>query len=273
MSFKALRKSGETEPLLVLKMIEKLPLLISIPHGGTKIPAEVSDNVCLSAKDLFEDSDSFTREIYGIKEEVLELVETDIARAFVDLSREISDRPPENPDGIVKSKTCHGQTIYNSGSFPKGSVFDTLIGKYYDPYHKKLKEILNETSAIQLAIDCHTMEPVGPAISPDQGKERPLICLGNNFGKSCPEEWVLKLAESFQKSFGLKEGEVKINQPFAGGYLTRKYGNSPIPWVQIEMNRSLYLSKPWFDESNLSVEPERLEQLKNCFLEGLRRIF
>ncbi len=247
----------------------KFPVLISIPHGGTKIPEEILDRVCISKKDLFEDGDAFTREIYGIKDEVLALIETDIARAFIDLNRETSDRPPNNPDGIVKTKTCHDQPIYFPGLFLDESIIEALIQKYYEPYHKNIRDLLNIYTEIQLALDCHTMEPVGPSISPDEGKERPLICLGNNYGNSCPNEWVEKLAECFQESFHLKEGEVKINEPFAGGYITRNYGNDPIPWIQIEMNRNLYLSDHWFDKNKLLVNPKRLEQLKTAFKDGL----
>ena len=42
-----------------------------------------------------------------------------------------------------------------------------------------------------------------------------------------------------------------------------------LPWIQIELNRSLYLSEPWFDESNLSVKPERLKQLNSSFKQAL----
>ena len=248
----------------------KLPILISIPHGGTKIPEEVNDRVCITKKDLFEDGDAFTREIYGIKDNVLALIETDIARAFVDLNRETSDRPPKNPDGIVKSQTCHNQPIYFPDLILDDSITEALIQKYYSPYHKKISELLNSNNGIQLALDCHTMEAIGPSIAPDQGKARPLFCLGNNYGKSCPNEWVQKLAECFQEIFQLKEGEVKINEPFAGGYITRKYGNNPIPWVQIEMNRKLYLSDPWFDKKKFMVASDRLEHLQSKFVNALK---
>ncbi|MGV7220522.1 MAG: N-formylglutamate amidohydrolase, partial [Nitrospinales bacterium] len=144
-----------------------------------------------------------------------------------------------------------------------------LIQKYHTPYHKNIQELMDSNAGIKLALDCHSMESIGPSISPDPGKERPPLCLSNNNGKSCPDEWIQKLAECFQKSFGFKDGEVKINDPFSGGYITRKYGNNPIPWIQIEMNRSLYLSTPWFDEETLLVDPNRLEMLKTAFREGL----
>ncbi len=233
----------------------------------------MTSQFCLSQKDLFEDSDSFTRDIYGIHDDVLALVETDIARAVVDLSRDISDRPPENPDGIIKSETCHGHTIYSSKEFPDEVTFQNLVKQYYDPFHKKIQDLLNGPSGIKLALDCHSMEPIGPTISPDTGKERPSICLGNNSGKSCPDEWIQKLSCCLQKSFNLDEGDIQINKPFAGGHITRKYGNNPIPWIQIEMNRNLYLTTPWFDQKNLSVAQDRLNELRSFFLEGLKLFF
>ena len=88
--------------------MSKLPVLISIPHGGSQIPHQISDRVCITLKDQFEDGDALTQDIYGIKNKVLAFVEGNIARAFVDLNRDINDRPPKNPDGVVKSMTCLG---------------------------------------------------------------------------------------------------------------------------------------------------------------------
>ena len=249
--------------------MKKLPFLISIPHGGDQIPEEISNRICLSPKDLFEDSDSFSRDIFGIKGDVVALVETHIARAIIDLNRAMDDRPPHNPDGVVKTKSCHGKPVYSSGQFPDNFLIDKLIEKYYQPYHHEIQDILKARSGIRLALDCHTMEATGPAISPDPGEDRPLICLGNNQGKSCPNEWVERLAECFRESFYLKEGDVTINQPFAGGFITQKYGKGPIPWIQVEMNRSLYLSEPWFDKKVLKVNPNRLEELNVNFKRGL----
>ena len=54
-----------------------------------------------------------------------------------------------------------------------------------------------------------------------------------------------RLAACFREGFGLEKKDVVLNKPFAGGYITRAYGKGALPWVQVEMNRSLYLSKPW----------------------------
>jgi N-formylglutamate deformylase len=253
--------------------MSKFPVLISIPHGGRQIPPEISDRVCITPKDQFEDGDALTQDIYGIKNEVLAFVEGNIARAFVDLNRDVNDRPPKNPDGVVKSMTCLGKPIYHSGKELNDELTHLLLQKYYHPYHDLIRKTLNLNSEIKLMLDCHTMEAIGPEISPDPGKTRPKFCLGSNFGKSCPIEIVQRMADCISNAFELDKEDVVIDNPFAGGHITRTYGNKPIPCIQIEMSRAMYLSHPWFDQENLKVLPDRLNQLQNSFLKALKSYF
>ena len=74
-----------------------LPLLISVPHGGDGVPAEVAGRVAISDDDLFDDGDAFTRDIYDVRDDVISWFGASIARAFVDLNRAPDDRPPANP--------------------------------------------------------------------------------------------------------------------------------------------------------------------------------
>jgi formiminoglutamase len=272
--------------------MRKFPVLISIPHGGTNIPPELINRVCIPAKDIFDDSDPFTREIYDLETWVLEFIDTNIARAFVDLNRAVDDLPPKNPDGIIKSMTCYKKPIYIKGKEPDESLRQTLIKRYYLPYHKKIQEITNQNKRLKLALDCHSMAAEPPPIAPDKINEkflqggpggtvfskrvppgRPLICLGNAHGKACDRDIVKKLAGCFCEAFELEEQDVTINQPFAGGYITRTHGNNPLPWVQVEMNRSLYLASPWFDPITLQVDNHRLMELNDRFKRTLQLYF
>ena len=253
--------------------MSRFPILLSIPHGGTKVPREIRDRVTLSVKDQFEDSDAYTQEIYGLGSEVLVQVQSQVARAFVDMNRAENDRPPQNPDGVVKTQTCHGKIVYLPGQELEDSWTQRILDTYYVPYHKSIATVLAEHTDLQLALDCHTMEAVAPVIAPDTGQPRPLICLGTNHGKSCPPEMADQLASCFREGFGLQEQDVVLNKPFAGGYITRTYGEGPLPWVQVEMNRSLYLSEPWFDAESLTIQPERLQYLKQCFRKTLSLFF
>jgi formiminoglutamase len=251
-----------------------LPVFLSIPHGGTEIPGELTERVCIDPVDLFEDGDAFTREIYHLQHRVAALVTTHIARAFVDLNRSTDDMPPQDPDGLIKRMTCFQKPIYIQGKEPDDSLTRKLIERYYLPYHSRIREILRQET-ILLALDCHSMAAKAPAIAPDAGKKekRPLVCLGNVHGHSCTNETVEKLRECICRAFSLKRSQVSINQPFSGGYITRTYGGNPVPWVQVELNRSLYLAPPWFDSANLQIDRNRLRQLNRQFENALRFFF
>ena len=64
-----------------------------------------------------------------------------------------------------------------------------------------------------------------------------------------------------------------INKPFSGGYITRAYGMRPVPWVQVELNRSLYLAPPWFDRAGLRMDKTRLRELNRMFEHALELYF
>ena len=253
-------------------MNKLLPVLLSIPHGGILIPEEVKERVCLSRHDLFDDTDAFTREIYDLGSKAAAVVTTGIARAFVDLNRAPHDLPPGNPDGVVKSHTCFAKPVYRKGFELDSKLTRTLLRRYYHPYHRKIRQTVL-LSDIKLALDCHSMAEVGPPIAPDAGEKRPAVCLGNVNGTSCDESVIEKLAESFRKSFDLSWNQVKINQPFSGGYITRTYGRKPISWVQVEISREMYLSPPWFDRHSLKIDPERLNHLSLMFEKALILFF
>lgn len=253
--------------------MKKLPVIISIPHGGTMVPAEIRDQVCLSKRDLFDDSDTFTKEIYNLEKKVEIVIAADIARAFVDLNRTVSDRPPKNPDGVVKTHTCFNQPIFKNGFILDKNLIEIIINRYYEPYHKRIRDSMQRFK-IKLALDCHSMAAVGPPISPDVGKKRNfMICLGNRNGKSCDLKLVKKLAECFQSEFSLKKKDIKINKPFSGGYIVQTYGMNPIPWIQVEMNQTLYLTSPWFNYSTLKIDVERVKELNQMFEKTLIMFF
>ncbi|AFS81380.1 N-formylglutamate amidohydrolase [Candidatus Nitrosopumilus koreensis AR1] len=249
--------------------MNKLPILLSIPHGGTKKPNELDGHLAITNKDLFDDSDPFVVELYDLGDKVQRVVKTDIARAFVDLNRSLQDMPPDNSDGLIKSLTCYEKPIYISGKEPDDSLRNMLIELYYMPYHRTLQKSFSELD-LQLCLDCHSMASVAPGISPDgKDKKRPLFCLSNQDGNTCSDEMIELLADCISKSYSIDRQEISLNDPFHGGYITKTYGNKPIPWIQVEMNRDLYLSEPWFDAESLSVKPVHLQKLNKKFEESL----
>jgi len=253
--------------------LNKLPVLLSIPHGGTKRPKELEGHLCISDKDQFDDSDPFVIEIYNLGNKVESVISSEIARAYVDLNRSIQDLPPQNPDGLIKSTTCYQKKIYLKGKEPDKSLTKKLIQLYYLPYHRSIQKSFRELD-LQLCLDCHSMASHAPNISPDgKNKERPLFCLSNQNGKSSSNELIELLADCISESFQINRNQILLNNPFLGGYITKTYGNNPIPWIQIEMNRKLYLTDPWFDKDSLTLEQSHSKKLNKQFEESLSLFF
>lgn len=210
----------------------KLPLLLSVPHAGLDVPPEAEPYCILSPEDIEKDGDEGAAEIYRpLEAQVRKFLTSDVARAIVDLNRAEDDR---RKDGIVKTHTCWDVPVYDP--FPPENVIETLLEKYYRPYHDRLIE-LAKSDDLLLAVDCHTMAAQGPPVGPDPGLERPWVCLSNGDG-TCPSEWLESLQGCFEKEFG---PNVSVNRPFRGGYITRTHA-AEMPWLQLELSRAPFLS-------------------------------
>ncbi len=230
------------------------------------------DSAGTNFDDLFDDSDAFTQDIYHPGPRVRKVIKTDTARAFVDVSRSPNMMPPEYPDGVIKSATCYNRPIYKNGRHPAGVLVQQLLAQYYHPYHQKIIDAI-QSPDIVLAFDCHSMAAVAPAISPDPGRKRPLINLGDAHGKACDSTMTNIFKTAFIKVFNCHDKDVTINEPFAGGYITQQYGNNPVPWIQIEMNRKLYLAEPWFHKASLKMDKRRLYFLNKQFVKVLEQFY
>ena len=253
-------------------MTKKLPILLSIPHGGTNKPKELKGRLCITRREQFDDSDPFVSEIYDLKNSVQYVMSTDIARVYVDLNRSPKDTPPRNSDGVIKSLTCYRKPIYLAGMEPDESLVAMLLDMYHAPYYDAISHICKK-SEIQMGFDCHSMASVAPDIAPDavqtKKKKRPLFCISNQNGKTCSNKQLKLLASHISESFGVSLSSVALNDPFKGGYLTSFFGNNPVPWIQIEMNRDMYLNKQWFDVHTLKINYTRLVKLNQMFKKAM----
>ena len=255
-----------------------LPVLVSIPHGGTREPDELAGRVAASRAEILDDSDPFTAEIYGLRRgiDVEEVVAADVARAFVDPNRPPGEAGPAHPDGAIKSETCFGAALYGSGAGPDASLAAEIIERHHTGYHAALRAAL-DNPRLRLCVDCHSMAAEAPPrSSPDgAGAPRPAFCLSDAGGAACPRPVIERLASCVESSFGVRRADVRINDPFRGGHIVREYGGrGGVPWVQIEMSRSLYLDGPQpSGPLGPSADPARLAALNAMFLAALGRFF
>ncbi len=209
-----------------------LPILISVPHAGWEVPSYLQPYYKLTREQTAADGDVGAGEIYDLEAHFQAMVTTKVARAVVDMNRAADDW---RRDGVVKTHTCWNEEIYPDG-VPR-SLLERAISDFHSPYHQRLSSFADDSS-IRVALDCHTMAEVGPPVGPDAGCPRPLICLGDANGSSCRLDWVESLRDCLARVF---PGDVTINKPFSGGYITREHGRE-LPWIQVELSRLPILS-------------------------------
>ncbi len=227
----------------------RYPFLISVPHGGIEVPPEVSGRLALGSGELSWYCDPGTRTLFDFGTTVEVFIDTPVSRMVVDLNRPPLPLPPHDPDGIIKVRTIDGRSVYLPGQFPDIALIHQLLMKWYFPFHQQVDDLIDR-HGVAIAFDCHSMLPVGSREQKDAGSPRPLICLGNNGDSrgrprknsiaTCPVSWVTSLADAFREEFSL-DREVAINNPFSGGFISNAhYWRKGVPWVQVEINRSLY---------------------------------
>jgi N-formylglutamate amidohydrolase len=80
-----------------------------------------------------------------------------------------------------------------------------------------------------------------PSVAGLSGSGRPDVVLGDRHGTSCAS-WITAQLEELLRAHGLK---VSRNRPYAGGFITQKYGRprENVHAVQVEINRSLYMNE------------------------------
>lgn len=230
--------------------MERWPLLLSVPHMGSECPPELASYNRLTPEQIIQDGDQFAVQLYApLKDKVEKYIAAQMARAFVDLNRREDDF---SLDGVIKTHTCFNEVIYHRPLPPE--LIQQLLRCYYQPYHRALTQA--SQLPVRLAIDCHTMLDRAPVIGSDAGKKRPDICISPG-GQGCPMGWVKNL----KKLFEVYVEDVRINDPFKGGYITVSHGQE-MPWLQLEWNRS---TEKYNNENKALIMAKVLERLVKIF--------
>jgi N-formylglutamate deformylase len=204
-----------------------LPIALSVPHAGLQVPSWLSERYLLSEAQTVADGDVGAFEIYSLQSEVTLFARTPIARAVLDMNRAAVD--VQRADGVVKTHSCWQEPVWSAPLV--GEDVQRLLDEYHEPYHRELS---SWAGRVKLGVDCHTMSGVGPPIGPDAGCRRPLVCLSDGKGATCPASWVAAMHDCLSHYFG---DDVAVNTPFAGGHITRTHGVE-MPWVQLELSRT-----------------------------------
>ena len=234
----------------------KNPVLLTVPHSGDYYPDIFIKNLNLNLNKVRKIEDFHSDKILNFMNlNSADIIIAKCSRVVVDLNR--SRNAIDEDMFIDKVNDCQidekKMISFGLGVFPKiifsknifndklpASYAQLILESYYDPFHKvllnQIDDLLNRFG-ICYHFDLHTM----PSNALRNFRKKPDIVLGNNYGKSSSSELINYMRKNFE-NHGLI---VELNNPYAGGFITRNYGNpsNGAETIQIEINRSLYMNE------------------------------
>jgi N-formylglutamate amidohydrolase len=251
----SIRNSDFDPPFEVLEPLRlATPLIFNSPHSGRVYPAAFLAASRLDALTLRRSEDAFVDELFAPCVAVgAPLMWANFPRAYLDLNREPYELDPLMFEGALPAfaNTRSLRVAGGLGTIPRvvgesQAIYRTTmpaaqamarIAQLYSPYHAALQSLVDRACArfgVAVLIDCHSM-PSGV----DYGA--PDFVIGDRYGASAAS-WIVETIEAALANSGYI---VRRNKPYAGGYITERYG-APVEGrhsVQIEINRKLYMDE------------------------------
>ncbi len=255
-----LASAGSGEPDAPYRLVrpprQTVPFVFASPHSGRRYPPDFVAAARLDPLSLRRSEDGFVDELFAAAPaEGAPLLAATFPRVFCDVNREPWELDPGMFDGplpawvntasprvgaglgTIARVVATGEPVYRRKlSFAEA---EDRIRRFWQPYHAALAALIAETRAefgCCLLVDCHSM-PTHPA----QAANPPDIVLGDAHGTACSPR-VTREVEEALRAMGY---QVRRNDPYAGGYVTRHYGRprEGVHALQIEVARPLYMDE------------------------------
>lgn len=222
-----------------------VPLLVSMPHIGTAIPAELQQAYTAEALKV-EDTDWHLHALYNFLPELGASVLTPhTSRYVIDLNRPPDDAPMY--PGASNTELCptrffSGAPLYKPGCEPAPDERARRREAYWQPYHAALAAELERLKALHgfaLLWDAHSIRSQIPWLF--EGK-LPDLNIGTASGASANEAITAAVVQACSSAPHITTA---VNGRFKGGYITRHYGqpSRDVHAVQLEMCQSLYMQE------------------------------
>ena len=220
------------------------PLLISIPHAGTRLTPEVASGLTDAALPL-SDTDWHLPTLYDFAKALgASIIIGNYSRFVIDLNRPADDKPlyATATTGLFPDTLFDGRPTFKEGQHPSDAQRQTYLDEIWQPYHQKIQAELARIKAefgYALLFDAHSIASVIPRLFDGR---LPDLNIGTNGGLSCAQglsDVVERICAS-QSSFSYI-----LNGRFKGGYITRAYGQpeNHVHAVQLELAQCNYMDE------------------------------
>jgi len=220
------------------------PLLISIPHAGTRLTPEVASGLSDDALPL-SDTDWHIPQLYAFAQSLgANILVGQYSRFVIDLNRPADDQPlyTTATTGLFPDTLFDGRPTFKADGQPDAATRQRYLDEIWQPYHQKIESELarmKQEFGYALLFDAHSIASVIPRLFDGQ---LPDLNIGTNSGASCaPELSDMLDALCMQQSTFIHV----LNGRFKGGYITRAYGQPQANQhaVQLELAQCNYMDE------------------------------
>ncbi|MFT5138570.1 MAG: N-formylglutamate deformylase [Lysobacterales bacterium] len=241
----------------------RLPLLVSVPHAGTRLPSSINGRLSPKAS-MFPDTDWFVDRLYEwVPELGAGLITANYSRYVVDLNRSSNDAAlyENKTPGLIPIETFSGLPLYQ-WELPDAEEIKKRVEMYWQPYHLAIKNELarlKETFGYAILIDAHSIRSRVPGLFDGV---LPDLNLGSFEGRSAAPSLTGEALNIFR---GQNRYSHVVDGRFKGGFITRHYGCPAlhIHALQLEMSQDIYMHKDTlrYDEKAAGGVQEFLKHL------------
>jgi N-formylglutamate deformylase len=221
------------------------PLVVSLPHTGTEIPAEYERGL-VSPWLARKDADWWIERLYDFASGLgATVIRTTISRTVVDVNRDpsgVSLYPGQATTELCPTTTFDGEPLYEPGTEPNTEEIAERRTRFLDPYHATLRaeiERLRAQHANVVVYDCHSIRSVIPRLFDGT---LPHFNIGTNGGTTCAPA-LSDAIETICVGSGFSH---VVNGRFKGGHITRSLGHpeAGVHAVQMELACRGYMREP-----------------------------
>jgi N-formylglutamate deformylase len=221
------------------------PLVVSLPHTGTEIPAAFERGL-VSPWLARKDADWWIERLYDFAPSLgATVIRTTISRTVIDVNRDpsgVSLYPGQATTELCPTTTFDGEPLYEPGAEPTAEQVAERRALFFDPYHATLHAEIERLRARHdnvVVYDCHSIRSVIPRLFDGA---LPHFNIGTNGGTTCAPS----LSDAIEKICTGSGFSHVVNGRFKGGYITRSLGkpDTGVHAVQMELACRGYMKEP-----------------------------
>lgn len=242
------------------------PLLVSMPHSGLNLTAEVQAGLTDQAKKL-PDTDWFIPELYDFLESLgVGFIKANYSRYVIDLNRPYDDKPlyATKTTGLFPDILFEDTPVFAEGKASSDEHKTFCKEHIWKPYHGTIEQELARLKAkfgYAILFDAHSIAAEVPmlfdGVLPD-------FNWGTNEGKACDETIANAVTQILRPHY-----TQVLNGRFKGGYITRHFGqpDNNIHAIQLELSQATYLNNELAKQSEYQLDEKKqpliTQQLKD----------